>query len=373
MNIDKRIAIFLPSLRGGGVERAMSNLARGFVKQGILVDMLLSKAEGPYLYHLPKEIRIIDLGTKRVLACLPKVVRYLYNEKPYSMISAMNHTNIVALWAKLLAGAPTRIIVSVHSTLGMTSSNASSLRERIMPFMIKMHYPWADAIIAVSHGVAEDLIRATGLPRKKVRVIYNPVIMPEMQSMAEKSPDHPWFASGQPPVILSVGRLTSAKDYAALIRAFAIVHEEIPVRLMILGEGQERSKLEFLIHQLRLEQDVSLPGFVENPYQYIRRASVFVLSSRWEGLPTVLIEALALGTPIVSTNCPSGPSEILENGRFGKLVPTGNISKLADAIRNTLYDNRSRPNNILFEPTPSITPYMLENAVRKYLDVLEDI
>jgi glycosyltransferase involved in cell wall biosynthesis len=177
---------------------------------------------------------------------------------------------------------------------------------------------------------------------EKIKVIYNPVITPELFARAEEPLDHPWFRPGEPPVVLGVGRLTQAKDFPTLIRAFALVRKERPARLMILGEGEERPKLEALVRELRLEEDVALPGFVDNPYKYMKRAAVFVLSSRWEGFGIVLVEAMALGTPVVATDCPSGPAEILENGKWGRLVPPGDPEALAKAILDTLEGGVSR-------------------------------
>jgi len=205
-----------------------------------------------------------------------------------------------------------------------------------MPFLMRLFYPWADKVVAVSKGVADDLVRITRLPKDKIQVIYNPVVTSEFFIKAEEPLDHPWFKPGEPPVILGVGRLTEAKDFPTLIRAFTLVRKERPARLMILGEGEDRPKLDALVKELGLEKDVALPGFVENPYKYMKRAAVFVLSSKWEGLPTVLIEAMALGTPVVSTACPSGPSEILEGGKWGRLVPVGDVEALAKAIVEAL-------------------------------------
>jgi glycosyltransferase involved in cell wall biosynthesis len=331
-----KLALFLPSLRGGGAERVMVNLARGFVERGLRVDLVLARAEGPYLSQVPKEVRVVDLGARRVLYSLPGLVRYLRRERPQAMLSALNHANIVAIWAKLLARVQTRLVVAEHSTLSRSTENASSVRAKLLPLLIKTFYPYADAVVAVSRGVAEDLVTTTKLPMEKIKVIYNPVITPELFAKAEEPLDHPWFRPGEPPVVLGVGRLTQAKDFPTLIRAFALVRKERPARLMILGEGEERPKLEALVRELGLEEDVALPGFVGNPYKYIARAGVFVLSSAWEGLPTTLVEALALGTPVVSTNCKSGPEEILEEGRWGRLVPVGNIEELAKAIGESL-------------------------------------
>ena len=303
------IALFLPSLRGGGAERVMINLARGFSEQGLKVDLILAKAEGPYLSQVPPEVRVIDLHSDRVLRSLPELVRYLRRERPKAILSALDHANVVTIWARKLSRVPCRVVVSVHSTLSRAIAHDADLRRRLMPNLIGIFYPWADEIVVVSGGVADDLTKTTGLQRERIQVIYNPVVTPDVFEKARESLGHPWFAPGEPPVILSVGRLTKAKDYPTLIRAFARVRREHPARLMILGEGEERPKLEALIRELDLEEDVSLPGFVDNPYAYMARSAVFVLSSAWEGFGNVLVEAMAVGTPVVSTDCPSGPRD----------------------------------------------------------------
>ena len=363
-----KIALFLPSLRGGGAERVMVNLARGFVERGLRVDLVLAKAEGPYLSQVPKEVRVVDLGARRVLYSLPGLVRYLRRERPQAMLSALNHANIVAIWAKLLARVQTNLVVAEHNTLSRSTQNASSVRVKLLPFLIKTFYPYADAVVAVSRGVAEDLVTTTKLPMEKIKVIYNPVITPELFAKAEEPLDHPWFRPGEPPVVLGVGRLTQQKDFPTLIRAFALVRKERPARLMILGEGEERPKLEALVRELRLEEDVVLPGFVDNPYKYMKRAAVFVLSSKWEGLPTALIEALALGIRVVATNCPSGPEEVLEGGKWGRLVPVGDPAGLAQAILDRL--NNARSGNTSGQVEYAIQRFSLEKIVQTYCDIL---
>lgn len=330
--LDRRIALFLPSLRGGGAERVMVNLARGFAERGLGVDLVLAEAEGPYLTEVPARVRIVDLKASRVLSALPALVRYLRREKPSVMLSTLSHANIVALWARRLAGVQTRLVLREANTVSLSSTKAPSIRGRLMPFLMRRFYPWADMVVAVSNGVAEDLTRTVGLPAEKVKVVYNPVVTEELFKKAEEPLDHPWFAPGEPPVILGVGRLSEQKDFATLIRAFSLVRKRRPARLVILGEGEQRSSLEALVQELGLEQDVDMPGFMDNPFKYMKRAAVFVLSSRWEGLPNVLIQALAIGTPVVSTDCPSGPAEILEGGRWGKLVAVGDEVSLASAI-----------------------------------------
>lgn len=359
-----KIALFIPSLRGGGAERVMLNLARGFAERGYKVDLVLAKAEGPYLSQVPDNVRVIDLKSRRVLYSLPGLIRYVRQERPEALLSSLDHANIVALWAKKLSQVPTRVVVSVHSTLSKASTNATSIRARLIPLWVRVFYPGVDAVVAVSKGVAEDLIRLTNLRREKVHVIYNPVITPELFAKADEPLDHPWFDPSEPPVVLSVGRLTPAKDYSTLIRAFALVRKEMPARLMILGEGEERPKLEALIKELRLEQDVALPGFVNNPYKYMRHATVFVLSSRWEGFGNVLVEAMALGTPVVSTDCPSGPSEILDGGKHGKLVPVGDPNLMAKAILETLEDRKKDLSKI------NLTLFSLEYVINEYAKIL---
>ncbi|MEM2567684.1 MAG: glycosyltransferase [Candidatus Bathyarchaeia archaeon] len=359
-----KIAIFLPSLRGGGAERVMVNLARGFYEQGLIVDLVLAKAEGPYLSEVSPGIRTVDFKVKRVLHALPGLIRYLRRERPKALLSAMSHANIVAIGAKKLSQAKSRLVISEHNTLSQATKHTSLQRVRFMPFLIRRFYPWADAVVAVSYGVAEDLVAQTGLSMEKIKVIYNPVVTLDLFAKAKEPLDHPWFALGQPPVILGVGKLTLQKDFGTLIRAFALVRKECPARLLILGEGEERPKLEALVRQLGLEGEVSLAGFVNNPYKYMKRAAVLVLSSRWEGLPSVLIEAMALGTALVSTNCPSGPAEILEGGKWGKLVPLGDPEALACAILETLHD-----------PPPPVPKsawkrFCLDKVVTEYCEVL---
>jgi glycosyltransferase involved in cell wall biosynthesis len=234
--------------------------------------------------------------------------------------------------------------------------------------MMRLLYPLADRIVAVSTGVADDLSEIIGIPRPRIEVIYNPVVTPEVLALSQESIEHPWFQPGQPPVILGIGRLTKAKGFSALIHAFSAIRKnKLPARLIILGEGDERSKLEQLILQLSIETEVLLPGFHQNPYFFLRNSSVFVLSSLWEGLPTVLIEALACGTPIVSTDCPSGPCEILENGKWGTLVPVANENALVTAIQNTLTTPQ--------RPTPEIAwaRFRQEEVTLKYLRLVGSI
>jgi glycosyltransferase involved in cell wall biosynthesis len=360
----KRLSIFVPEMVVGGAQRSMLKLAGGIAARGYAVDLVLAGAQGPFLVEVPTSVRLVDLKARRVLTSLPALVRYLSREQPAALISVL-HANIVALWARRLAGVPSRVVVSERNTLSREAQNyASDLRMRLMPQLARCFYPWADCIVAVSQGVADDLTKEVRIPNERVRVIYNPIVTPELIEKAQVPLEHAWFEPGEPPVILAVGRLSTQKDFSTLIRAFAQVRQAHLARLLILGEGGERPALESLVRQLDLEQDVCMPGFVPNPYPYMRRASLFVLSSRWEGLPGVLIEALYCGVPLIATDCPSGPREILADGRYGQLVPVGDIETLADAIEAALDGQAARP------PRGSWQPFQLETVVSQYIDVL---
>jgi glycosyltransferase involved in cell wall biosynthesis len=326
------VAFFLPTLIGGGAERVAINLAQGFVTKGVQTDLVVGSALGELAGQIPTGVRLVDLGATRILGALLPMARYLRRERPAAVISFMDHTGIVALWSRRLSGTSTRVICTLHNTMTSAVPNSSSLRSRVMPLFLRTFYPLADEVVAVSHGVATDMSQVTGFPLARIRVIYNPVITPDLLAAAARPPGHPWLADGGAPVVLGVGRLTRQKDFQNLLRAFAIVRQQRPARLLILGEGEERPALEALIAELGLGSDVALPGFVPGAHSCMARAGVFVLSSAWEGLPTVLIEALAMGAPVVATDCPSGPREILRGGELGLLVPPGDSKALAEGI-----------------------------------------
>jgi len=359
-----RVSIFIPSLREGGAERAMAVLSGEMTKRGCAVDLVLAQGEGPHLSEVSPAVRVIDLKAPRIRSSIFALARYMHRERPTAMLAVMNHANIVALWAKRLIGGQTRLVVSERNTLTSSTENSSSRVERLMPHLMTKFYPWADGITAVSHGVADDLANVCGIARTRIKVIYNPVARPDVHERALEQISHPWFEPGGPPVILGVGRLTPQKDFSTLIRAFARVRRERVARLLILGEGIERTALESLACNLGVHQDVSLPGFLSNPYPFMRQASVFVLSSKWEGLPAVLIEALFCGAPVVSTRCPSGPPEILDNGKYGQLVPVGDEAAMASAIASTL--DKKTPG-----PDPqSWRPFAIDSIVDQYLSTL---
>ncbi len=337
------VAIFLPSLAGGGAERVMVTVANGMAARGYRVDLVLASAKGPYLGDVSPAVRIIDLNAQRVIKTLWPLMRYLRRKRPCAMLVAMDHANVVALLAKRLSMAYTRVVISERSTISVDAALARGLTARAVYALVPKVYPWADGIVAVSQDAARDLEHFAGLPAGSVQAIYNPFDLHRIQKLAAEPVLHPWLQSGQNrPVILSIGRLTEQKDFPTLLRAFAAIRERTDARLMILGEGELRAELAALAQSLNLgPEDFEMPGFVTNPFAYLCRAALFVLSSRWEGLPGVLIEALACGTPVVSTDCPSGPREILEGGRWGRLVPVGDVAALAQAMAEVLATPRA--------------------------------
>ncbi|MEA5527544.1 glycosyltransferase [Nodularia spumigena] len=365
MNSDKKITLFLPSLRGGGAERIMVYLANGFAQRGFAVDLVLVKAEGPYLPLVSAQVRVIDLNCPRVLASLPSLIRYLKTEKPHAILSTLDHANVIAIIARALTRGSQKIAVRVANNISTSKRHTKSIRARLTAGLVKYTYNWVDQVIAVSQGVAEDLVKSHNIPHNQVTTIYNPAITPQLLDKIQEPFKHPWFAPEKPPVILGVGRLTAQKDFTTLIRAFAHLNQRHSARLMILGEGEDRAKLESLVKTLDLEQQVSLPGFVDNPFPYMKQASVFVLSSCFEGMPNALLQAMACGTPVVSTDCPSGPREILEDGKWGQLVPVGDVEAMAEAILASLQGETQRPSREILE-----SRFGLDTIVDQYLSIL---
>lgn len=344
-----RIAIFVSSWPRGAIQRLMLNLAEEFAAAGHQIDLLAPRGSAP-AEGLLANLRLVTLAPRLsalpgicrhkrwfVPLALPALVRYLRRERPAALLTGGEWPNVVALAARRLAGGQARVVVSEHIHVGASTAGATERkRRRLLPRLMARLYPGADAIVAVSEGVRQDLLARFPLPPAQVHTVYNPVITPALLAAREVPLDDPWFGPDAPPVLLNVAQLRVQKDQATLLRAFAQVRKQRPARLLILGEGNQRGPLEALAQELGVADDVRLAGFVPNPLAYMRRAKLFVLSSAWEGLPTVLIEALACGSPIVSTDCPSGPAEILDHGRYGRLVPVGDAHVLAAAIVSVL-------------------------------------
>jgi glycosyltransferase involved in cell wall biosynthesis len=337
-----RVSIFLPSLAGGGAERSITTVANGLAERGAQVSLVLATACGPYLDLVNPAVQVVDLGAPTMLRALPHLVRHLRRSQPAALLAAMSHANVAAALAHRLAGSRARLVLSerVHVASLLAEYRSASMRATYA--LMRLTYPWADQLVAVSQGVAEDLRRRTPVVPERVVTIYNPVVDDRLLALAQAAPAHHWLKSAGVPVVLAAGRLIAQKDFATLIAAFAHLRRKRLARLLILGEGELREPLLALAAQLGVAADVAMPGFDSNPFAAMHAAQVFVLSSRFEGLPGVLIQAMACGARVVSTDCPSGPREVLESGRWGALVPVGDVAALGAALAAAL-DNPSPP------------------------------
>ena len=363
--MNSRIALFFPNLTAGGVQRSMLLLAEGFLQNGFQVDLVVGQAKGPFLTQVPAGVRLIDLRVRHMRAALPGLVHYLRNSSPAALLSSQTHANILAVAARCLANRKMRLVLCEHNDMASVVRAPGAGSNRLRPLFARVFYPLADGVVAVSVGTADSLSAMTGLPRQSIRVFYNPLIPPDLETRKQAPCSHPWLAAGQPPVLLAVGRLAPQKDFPCLLRAFSIMRKRQEIRLLILGEGPERPSLESLVNELGLQTNVDMPGFVENVFACMARASIFVLSSAWEGFGNVLVEAMACGVPVVATNCPSGPAEILEGGRHGRLVPVGDPIALAEALQATL---ASAPG--IESARERANQFTIERAVQDYLSLL---
>ncbi|MCJ7501380.1 glycosyltransferase [bacterium] len=362
---DKRIAIFMSFSGEGGVERMVSNLAQGMLDAGYQVDFLLARAEGRHLALIPDGARLIRLGKRHTLGALPGLTAYLKREKPSAMLAAKDRAIKVAILARFFARSDVFLAGRIGTTVSAALEGRNLLKRVFWYLGMRFFYRFTDLIVAVSEGVAKDVIQITSLPASQVTVIRNPVLTPQIYQLAEKPVSHPWFEDPRIPIIMGMGRLTRQKDFATLVRAFAGVRKTRRCHLLILGEGADRKDIETLAMELNISEDVYLPGFQSNPYSYLARSSLFVLSSRWEGSPNALTEALALGRPVVSTDCPSGPREILKDGKYGRLVAVGDIESMANAIALAL-DSTTDPE--LFRQ--AVGEYTVESSAASYLQAL---
>jgi glycosyltransferase involved in cell wall biosynthesis len=358
-----RLTLFLPSLVAGGAERVFVELANEFSAQGLHVDLALASAEGPFLSEVKPAVRVVDLGRSGVMRAVPGLARHLRREKPAAMLSALEHSNVAALLARLLSRSRTRCVVSTRGVPTMLGREGGAHARRVLR-AARVAYRFADAIIANSHGVADDMARHLHVPRERIDVLYNPIDLDRIETLAVKPVAHPFCAPGAPPLLLSVGRLSPLKDFATLLRAFARLRATRECRLAILGDGEQRAELESLVTSLKLDADVAMPGFEANPFAWMRRAALFASTSLSEGCPNALMQALACGTRVVTTDAVGGSAEILERGRWGRVVPVGDDAALAAAFGATL-DDASPP-----DVRARARAFALPDVARAYLSIL---
>lgn len=357
-----KITMVLPDFGGGGAERIMVFLANAFAETGIDITFLAGRAEGPCLIDLSDRVRLVDLGVTRFAQAVPALVKHLNVQSPDAVLSALTHANLVTLLAARLARRGPRVVVAEHNSTSMLANAGRGPKQMVKTALLKALYPRADCITFVSHAMQAEFEKLLNLAPDRLATIYNPVPVHRLREMASRGARHAWLTQKDGPVVIAAGRLTEQKDFHTLLRAFARV--DPPARLIVFGEGPERTSLEALRTKLHLQDRVALPGFVDDLPTELGAADLFVLSSRWEGLPGVLLEALALDVPVVATNCPTGPEEILQSGRWGRLVPVGAVENLAAAMRAALEGTHS---TLAAEALARFEP---ENIVRQYLSVL---
>jgi glycosyltransferase involved in cell wall biosynthesis len=358
------IAIVLHDLRGGGAERACLRLAGGLAAKGRLVHLVLVRGGGAYEAEIPPGPRVTILGTRRVVHAIPALAAWLRHEKPAAVLSALTHMNVATLAAARLSGIKARIAVSERNQISAKAAAASTKWQKLLYRAVPLAYRAASDVVAVSGGVARDLAQFGALPPERIHVIHNPVFSDDLELQSAILPAHPWFAPEGPPIVLAAGRLHRQKGFDTLIRAFARTRGEIDCRLVILGEGEDRAALERQAQQLGLAYDIDLPGFCANPFALMARAGAFVLSSRWEGFPNALVEAMACGAPVIATDCPSGPREILEGA--APLVPVDDVETMAAALTATL---RARPDTAATRARAR--GFSVSAAADRYLQLLE--
>ena len=358
------VAIFLPSAAGGGAERVLLSVAEALGRRGHGVELVLGNSEGGLRDEVPTSVPVVDLGCRHLRNSLPRLVRYLRRRRPACLLSTLDHANVLAVLAVALARTGTVPILRLANTVSETRPSRLLDKDRLTYELAVRCYRRAGRLVAVSEGVADDLVRLAGVARDAVHVIPNPVVGPELFALRDEALDHPWFAPGAPPVVLGVGRLTRQKNFPLLLNAFADVRRRRPARLLVLGEGEDRAALEALAGALGVAEDVAFPGFDRNPFRYMARAGVFASSSDWEGLPGAVIQALACGAPVVATDCRSGPREILDGGRYGTLVPVGDAAALSAALLDALDRSPTPP------PERAWAPYTVERAVDAYEGVV---
>ncbi|VUD42562.1 N-acetylgalactosamine-N, N'-diacetylbacillosaminyl-diphospho-undecaprenol 4-alpha-N-acetylgalactosaminyltransferase [Thalassocella blandensis] len=364
--MQKKVSVLMSFSGAGGVERMVMNLVRAFAEKCEQVDLLVIRDKGPHFADIPKNVNIIKLNANHTLTAIPAICRYLKAEKPESLLVAKDRAGRAAVIARALSGVSTKIYVRLGTNLSTALEHRSAISAWWRKAPMKVIYRRVDKVIAVSRGVAEDTIAITGIPEEKVCVIRNPVVTEEFLRKAEEPTPHEWLSEKQYPVIIGVGRLSVQKDFETLIKAFNEVNKSTPCRLIILGEGGKRQELEALIASFGLQDHVLLPGFQSNPMSWVKAANVFVLSSRWEGSPNALTEALALGVPSVSTRCPSGPDETLAEGKFGPLVEMGDFTNMARQILRVL------ENPLTSEVLKSaVAEYHVSISADKYLDLMK--
>lgn len=332
------VAVHLPTLEAGGAERVMLTVANGLSERGYAVDLTVSNLRGGFKQDISNHVNVVEFSSTEppflpALGSFPDLCQYISNVEPSLFISSMKHINIISILAWKASGSNSKMVVTEHNTPDQLIDG--SRKNALIYKIAKIEYPWADTIVGVSDGVIESLSETVDVPESEIQRIYNPVVTSQLIEKSKESASHRWFESEED-VVLNVGRMTEQKNQSLLIRAIAKLSPANRPKLIIVGKGHREEKIRELAVKLGVRQDLDIINWVDNLYAYMGSADVFALSSRWEGLPTVLIEALACGCPVVSMDCPSGPREILCDGEYGMLVDEYDPVALSEAVTKQL-------------------------------------
>lgn len=360
-----KAAIFLQDVSGGGAERVLINLGNEFINQGVSVDFVLVRTGGAFEKKIDTRARVIPLRCRKVALSVFPLANYLRTHRPNFMVSALTHVNISAICAKLLSGSKCRVIVTEHSYISVARKKVKNRLVKASYWAMPHAYKFADSIVSVSEGVKENLVIESRMDPKRITTVYNAVVTPELHDLSKQPASHPWLDDKKHPVLCAVGRLAEEKDFGSLLRCLRIINDNFECRLLLIGDGPERSTLESRAVEFGVNKYVDFLGFKPNPYAFIARCDALVLSSVREGLPTVLIEAMACGVQVVSTDCKSGPAEILERGKLGRMAPVSSPELLANAVIETLRSPVASPETLI----RSSQKYSSSVIAKKYLEL----
>ncbi len=371
-----RIAYFIPIFQGIAMARWATNFSKNVDSKKYAISFIGAEIKESFKNEIPESVSVAIADNFYIPGVFFRLIGYLKKENPDILVSAAPHINTISVMAKIISGAKTKIVITEHNNFSLLVKNIRNPFRRfmgrfILPQFMRIFYPKADAVICVSKGVAEDLSKIIG-HRDKIKVIYNPAISQGIYALSEEPVEHVWFSETKTPVILAAGRLVRQKDYPTLLRAVKLVLQKKSVRLVILGEGAEREGLQGLCQELGISENTAFLGFVKNQYKYMKKADVFILSSIHEGFGNVIVEAMACGTPVIATNCKSGPNEIINDGKNGILVPVGDYNALAQAIIKVL-DSPSLRQAIISEGERRAECFSFKAGVKNYEKVFDEV